>query len=120
MYGQELIIDCCECDPSTFTRDNISKYLDAVCETIGATKCDRHFWDDCDVPANEQQTRLKTKGTTAIQFLLESNITIHTLDLLGEVYINVFYCGLFYTSRVEYITRDYFGGYIDSRTLIRG
>ena len=120
MYGNELIIDASGCDPSLFTRDNIAKYLASVCVAIGATKCELYFWDDDGLPEDERQTKPKTKGRTAVQFLLESNITIHTLDILREVYINVFYCGPFEKEIVDRLTEQFFSGTVVSRMITRG
>lgn len=91
-YGKELILDLHDCDSSTFTRESISKFFTTLCSLIDMEACDLHFWDDVGVPEEEQQTDPRTKGTSAIQFILTSNITIHTLDILKRVYLNVFSC----------------------------
>lgn len=91
-YGMELILDLKNCDPSTFNRVTIKKYFDELCELIEMEQCELHFWDDVGVPENEKQTNPKTKGTSAIQFIMTSNVTIHTLDILKTVYINIFSC----------------------------
>ena len=108
------------CDSGKFTRENITDYLNRVCVAIGATQCELHFWDDDGLPIEERQTKAKTKGRTAIQFLLESNITIHTLDILKEVYVNVFYCGEFDRDIVDRLTEEYFSGTVFSRMITRG
>lgn len=91
-YGQELILDLHECDPSRFTRSSIRKFCAELCELIDMERCDLHFWDDVGVPMEEQQTDPKTKGTSAVQFILTSTIVIHTLDLMEAVYVNIFSC----------------------------
>ena len=93
MYGQELIIDLHDANPAKFTRKDIRAFREGMCRDIlGVCPEDLHFWDDLGLPLEQQQTDPKKKGTTAIQFLLTSNITIHTLDALRAVYINVFVC----------------------------
>ena len=77
-YGQELILDLHDCDSSRFTRDDIQRYCEELCELIEMERCDLHFWDDVGVPEAEQQTHPKTKGTSAVQFILTSTIVIHT------------------------------------------
>ncbi len=57
--------------------------------------CDLYFWDDLGVPNEDQQTDPKTKGTSAVQFILTSTIVIHTLDLMKSAYINIFSCKKF-------------------------
>lgn len=101
MYGKELIIDLYGCDNQRFNRKSIRKFYEGLCEVIDMTPCKQTFWDDKWTwlwkllllwqkirYANEPHT----KGTSAVQFILTSNITIHTLDKLGEVYINIFSC----------------------------
>ena len=110
-YGIEQIIDLKGCNPALFTREHIERFLSTLCDIIQMEKGDLHFWDDVGVPPEEQQTDPHTKGTTAIQFILTSNITIHTLDLLGEVYINIFSCKSFDEFAAGTFARAFFGGH---------
>src|ERR1700704_6059502 len=91
-YGIELILDLHDCDASTFTRSAIKGFFDELCELIEMEACDLHFWDDVGVPEEDQQTLPKTKGTSAVQFILTSTIVIHTLDLMKAAYVNIFSC----------------------------
>ncbi len=117
-YGKELILDIHECNAKLFTRISIRKYFKDLCLLIGMTACDLHFWDDVGVSEEEKQTSPHTKGTTAIQFILTSNITIHTLDILEKIFINVFSCKEFDTKTVEDFTVNFFGGKIVKSTTI--
>ena len=92
MYGIETIIDLQGCDTTRFNRKNIKQYFLQACKLLDVSPEDCYFWDDFRVPKEKRQTNPKTKGTTAIQFILTSNITIHTLDLLAMVFINIFSC----------------------------
>jgi len=91
-YGKELILDLHECDPSLFTREMIEKYLESLCSLIDMKRCELHFWDDLETPPEQKQTEPHLVGTSAVQFILTSNVTIHTLDKLKAVYINIFSC----------------------------
>ena len=73
-------------------------------------RADLHFWDDLDTPEEEKQTELHTVGTSAVQFILTSNVTIHTLDLLKRVYINIFSCKDFDPEIAQSITEGWFEG----------
>jgi len=97
VYGQELILDLKNCDPQTFNRKSLKSYFVQLCEKINMELCEVYFWDDVGVPEAEKQTNPKTKGTTAVAFIITSNITVHTLDDLKAVYINVFSCKDFNT-----------------------
>ena len=113
-YGKELIIDLKNCDVSKFTREAIEEYMIGLCDLIDMERSDLHFWDDIGVPQEERQTSPHTKGTSAIQFILTSNITIHTLDLVGEVYVNIHSCKEFSDFYALQFTRDFFAGELQS------
>jgi S-adenosylmethionine/arginine decarboxylase-like enzyme len=108
-YGFELIMDLHNCDASTFNRSSLRKYFIKVCKAIDMKRCELYFWDDYGVPAKEKQDLPHTKGTSAVQFILTSNITIHTLDLLNAAYVNIFSCKQFDKTVAEEITKEWFG-----------
>jgi len=120
MYGKELIIDLHNCDPSGFNRKDIEEYFSELCLRIDMQRCEFYFWDDVGVQEEEKQTSPHTKGTSAVQFILTSNITIHTLDILKKIFINVFSCKDFDVKLVEDFTIEFFGGEIvKSTTVVR-
>jgi S-adenosylmethionine/arginine decarboxylase-like enzyme len=71
-------------------------------------KCEVHFWDDIDVPLEDRQTFPHTKGTSAVCFILTSSVVIHTLDLLGAVYVNIFSCKPFDLVAARQFTQAWF------------
>ena len=107
-YGYELILDLHGCDISKFNRSSLRKYFAKLCKAIDMKRCELYFWDDVGVPAKEKQKLAHTKGTSAVQFILTSNITIHTLDLLKAAYINIFSCKQFDRKVAEKITKEWF------------
>jgi len=107
-YGQELILDLHGCDTSLFSRSAIERFCSELCELIDMERCDLHFWDDLGVAEEEQQTHPKTKGTSAVQFILTSTIVIHTLDLMKAVYVNIFSCKEFDTDKAAKFTAEWF------------
>ena len=109
MYGRELILDLHECDPRLFNRKDITTYFIEVCDLIDMKRGDLHFWDD--VGVEEKQTEPHLKGTSDIQFITTSNITIHTLDILETVHLNIFSCENFHGYIVEVFSVNYFKGY---------
>ena len=116
IYGHEVIIDLHDADVSMFNRDDLGAFLDTMCEILDVEVCDRHYWDDVGVRPEERQTDPKCVGTTVVQFLLFSNITVHTLDLLKTAYVNIFvcrefdiqaavdYCGEFFAATLKKVT----------------
>ena len=120
MYGKELILDLHNCSVEEFNRKSLTKYLARLCELIDMEPCKLVWWDDHGVPPEEQQTKEHTKGTTVVQFILTSNITIHTLDLLKNVYVNIFSCKYFNSDLAEKYTVGFFKGeLVQSLTIDR-
>ena len=117
-YGKELIIDIHNCDPSTFTRKSIRKYFRLLCEKIDMKAEKLSWWDDHGVEPELQQTEPQTKGTTAVQFILTSNITIHTLDILKNAYINIFSCKDFDADVARKFSEEWFKGTVVNSQII--
>ena len=117
-YGKELILDLHHCDSGRFTRKNIRNYFSKLCELIDMERCKLSWWDDHGLQPEECQTEPHLKGTTAIQFILTSNITIHTLDLLNNAYINIFSCKDFDADAAMEFSADWFKGEIVNSHLI--
>lgn len=107
-YGYELVMDLHRCDPALFTRASLEGYFKRVCNGIGMKREDLHFWDDQGLPPEKCQTNPKTKGTSAVQFIITSSIVVHCLDLLKAVYVNVFSCKPYDRDFVEAITITWF------------
>jgi len=117
-YGFELIIDLHNCDSSTFTRKSIRRYFKLLCEKIEMKPEKLCWWDDHGVGPELQQTEPHTKGTTAVQFILTSNITIHTLDILKNAYINIFSCKDFDTEMAMKFSEGWFKGKVVNSRII--
>ena len=66
----------------------------------------------------ECQTEPHLKGTTAVQFIMTSNIVIHTLDLMGNVYINIFSCKEFDPEDAAEFTAKWFKGKVVNSQVI--
>ena len=117
-YGKELILDIHNCDPATFTRPCIKNYFKELCDLIDMERCKLCWWDDYGVPPEEQETEPHLKGTTAIQFISTSNITIHTLELMKNVYLNIFSCKDFDQNIVKKISEKWFKGKVVNSHVI--
>ena len=107
-FGYELLLDLHGCDVSTFNRESIEGYFKRICDAIGMKREDLHFWDYEDVLDEELSTDAHLLGTSAIQFITTSNIVVHTLDLTGAVYVNIFSCKPFDPETAKRITIDWF------------
>ncbi len=107
-YGYELIMDLHDCNISKFNRKSLKNYFIKLCKAIDMKRCELYFWDDEGLPEEERQTSPHTKGTSAVQFILTSNIVVHTLDLLKSAYINIFSCKPFDKDIVEKLSKEWF------------
>ena len=117
-YGKELIVDLHNCDPSTFSRKIIGRYFKELCKLIDMKRCELYWWDDYGLPPEKRQTKPHLKGTSAVQFIMTSNIVIHTLDILKNVYINIFSCKNFDAHKAMNFTKKWFRGNIVNYKVI--
>lgn len=90
MYGYELVMDLYECNVEKFTVDIVTKFMEDLCDLIDMKRADLHIWSNPELLVEPH-----TKGISAIQFIYTSNVTLHTLDILKELYINLFTCKAF-------------------------
>ncbi len=107
-YGMELILDLHDCDPAMFTRKNLTQYFADLCTLLEMQRGPLHFWDYDGHAKLKEEAPAHLKGTSAVQFISTSNITIHTLDDLRRVYINIFTCREFEPALALEFTMDYF------------
>lgn len=119
-YGPELILDLHDCDISTFNRKSLRDFGKAMCREISMTPHKFVSWDDDGVPAEKCQTKPETKGYSAIQFLMESSILIHALEISRSTYVNIFSCKEFDRNKAKRFTKRWFGAkHITSRLIKR-
>lgn len=118
-YGKELILDLHNCNPSKFNRKDIENYFIELCDLIDMEREDLHFWDYEDVPQEEIPTEPHLVGTSAIQFIKTSNITMHTLDIMKAIYLNIFSCKDFDAEEAKEFTEKWFEGETASFKVIK-
>ena len=107
-YGKELILDLHDCDTGSFNREGIDEFFLQLCGLIDMQQCERFFWDYDGLPNEYENAPEHLKGTTAVQFITTSNITIHTLDVLKKAYVNIFSCKDFDSMKAAQFCRDFF------------
>lgn len=117
-YGKELILDLHNCNPKKFTRYHLKKFFTELCEEIDMEACKVSWWDYKGYPEEYKKAPIHLKGTSAIQFISTSNITIHTLDVLKSVYLNIFTCKDFNPDKARVFCEEFFEGTAVKSTLI--
>lgn len=111
-YGYELILDIHNCDTAKFNRKGIQEFMKKLCELIDMEREDLYFWDYEAQEEEYKKAPAHLKGTSAVQFISTSNITIHTLDELRRVYLNVFSCKDFNVRTIRSFVKKWFKGEI--------
>ena len=120
MFGKELLLDLYGCDVSTFNRKSITEWLEQLCELIDMHREDLHFWDYDGVPDEEiPYDKPHLVGISAVQFITTSNIVIHTLEMLGECYIDIFSCKEYDESAAKDFTVKWFKAKKEHHHIIR-
>lgn len=110
-YGKEVILDLQGC-PSPFTRAQIARYMEELCDKIDMERCELYWWDDEGLPEDEKEIEPHLDGISAVQFIMTSNVTIHTLHQLNKVFLNIFSCKDFNKEDVEAMSLKHFGGVV--------
>lgn len=118
-YGKELILDVHGCDTKHFNRQDLERFFIELCELIDMERADLHFWDYEGVEDEKEQAPAHLSGTSAVQFIMTSNIVVHTLDKLQQVYVNVFSCKDFDADTVQIFVEKFFSGTAIHRREVR-
>jgi len=121
-YGKSMVIDLEGCDTGKFNREDLEHFFMLLTMCLGMERGDLCWWDDVGVPEDEKQTDPRTTGTSAVQFILTSSIVVHTLDLTGQVFIDIFTCGELDDVDVRIVVAEFFRPSIfrNCATFIRG
>lgn len=117
-YGVHLIIDLHNCNSAMFNRKGIKRFMIGLCDAIGMERAVLHFWDYKYFPLAKHRAPAHLKGTSAVQFITTSTITIHTLDALKKVYLDIFSCRDFQEKAVVNYCRRWFSGTVAKSTFI--
>jgi len=118
-YGMEAVIDLKNCNVKKFTRKSIKKWLKILCdEKIDMIRDKLVWWDDFEIPEEDKQSLPHTSGISGVQFILTSSIVFHTLDMTGELYINIFSCKDFDGQVAIDFTKEWFEGEIRKQHVI--
>ena len=115
-YGKELILDIHGCT-KTFDRCDIRKFMRLLCKKLGMKRARLHIWGYSSEQEREEAPA-HLAGISAVQFITTSNITIHTLDKLETIYINIFTCKDLNPIETARFCQDYWKGHIVKSTFL--
>ena len=118
-YGKELILDMHNVkNTKLFTRRGIKRFMIELCDIIDMKREDLHFWDELYTPKKDRFTEEHLIGTSAVQFITTSNITIHALDVMKRVYLNIFSCKPYSEKNAIAFCVKYFDGKLVAKHII--
>lgn len=109
-YGREVMLDLHNCSTTMFNRKGLRRFFKELCDQIGMVRADLYFWDYKGDAKGYKDAPPHLKGTSACQFIMTSNIMVHTLDDLHRVYLNIFSCKDFDPNVVKGFCEKYFEG----------
>ncbi len=118
-FGKELIIDIHGCKEIPCTRDYLEKYFMNACKYLQMKRENLFFWDYDGDEEEYNKAPSHLKGISAVQFITTSNITIHTIDELKRVYVNIFSCKDFDEEFMIDFSSAYFMGFVKSSHAIK-
>lgn len=118
-YGKELIIDLHNCNPKKFNRYDITMFFKKLCRILDMKRKKLVWWDDLYTLKKYREVLPHLKGTSAVQFIKTSNITIHTLDILETVHLNIFSCKQYSAIKARNFTEEWFEGDVVNFKIVR-
>lgn len=116
-YGTELTLDICNLDDGVydrFTYESVRDFCAALCTNIGMERCGFNFVSS---EAGDSMDA-KTHGFSACQFIVQSAITMHGLDMRRSLYFNLFSCAPFDVGVVRRFVLGWFGGTVKSDRVV--
>ena len=118
-YGQELILSFHEVPAEFFDVEKIEKTAKGLVDEIGMTKGPIMCWPNSDKTQDTGVPR-KSGGISCIQFLEESSCTLHCLNEIQCVYLNLFSCKAFNSTKAKNYAQKHIGGkLVQERVLVR-
>ena len=116
-YGIELILDLSNCDITLFTRPQLSTFFKKIAKiTDMKLALSPYFWNEENGGYTDEP---HLKGLSAFHFIETSNITVHCLELLKSVFVNLFTCKDFNIDEACMFIEKFFKGKIINKSVIK-
>ena len=119
-YGQEAIFDIHNVASDKYDVKSIGEFAKKLAQEIGMKTGPSYHWGTKGEFNSEPDLPVKADGISHVQFIYESSITIHALDKISKVYVNIFSCKDFDAEKAKEFTMDWFGGdLVKFRNIVR-
>jgi S-adenosylmethionine decarboxylase len=109
-YGQEAVLDLHDVPDKFFQLKEVRRFAENLCDEIGMIKGPIYTWGGEKQDLHVHPNKPKIDGISCVQFLHSSSITIHALDEINKVFINVFSCKPFDADGVKKFAEERLGG----------
>ena len=94
-YGQEAIFDFHNVPMNDYSIGYLKLFAKNLAKEIGMRCGPAYYWGTKGELNSEPELPVKADGISVVQFIYESSITIHALDTIQKLYINIFSCKQF-------------------------
>ena len=121
-YGQELILDIHNVPSDFFNRIDVRHFAETLCDEIDMKRGPIYLWgmNSQEHKAKKGEAAIKADGISCCQFLYKSSITIHALDEIQKIFINIFSCESFDVNKaIEFVKENVGGTIISVHNIIR-
>jgi S-adenosylmethionine/arginine decarboxylase-like enzyme len=120
IIGKELLLDLDNCDILKFSRNDLSDFLKNLCKHINMTATEQFCWEYLDDPNRDEDSMTHLAGHSFVQFLMTSNITLHSFDNSRKISLNIYSCKDFNEEdATEYCKKHFNGNVLQAVTLLR-
>ena len=118
ILGKELILDLYNCDTSKFSKDSLATFLKDLCISIDMTATEQFCWEYLDDPDRDPESMYHLAGYSFVQFLMTSNITLHSFDNLKKLSLNIYSCKDYDEKVAEEYCRNYFNAEVKQAVTV--
>lgn len=120
ILGKELILDLEDCDFSKFSKESLSQFLKDLCLSINMIATEQFCWEYLEDPNRDAESMEHLAGYSFVQFLMTSNITLHSFDNSRKISLNIYSCKDFSEEDAEEFCKNHFNGkVIQAVTVLR-
>jgi S-adenosylmethionine/arginine decarboxylase-like enzyme len=121
-YGQELILDIHKVPSEFFIKNIIRNFAEKLCDEIKMKRGPIYIWGENKElrTAKKGEGPIKADGFSCVQFIEKSSITIHALDEIQKVFINIFSCDPFdVKTAINFVKENVGGNIVRNKNIIR-
>lgn len=118
-YGQELILDIHNVPKGMIHKKHIRKFAEKLADEIGMKRGPIYLWGE-EKELGTHPDNPKIDGISCVQFVYTSSITIHAIDELDKVFVNIFSCKEFDAEKAkQFVLENFKGEVVEEHNIVR-